>query len=301
MSPDKTQYAFGPAEGVAYMRDRFGFDNYTSYDVAMTCKHGVEIVHLHVKNSHSGNWEDLNLTGEQLIRLKELLFFISQNPSPMPESDNLNEFPLTNDEQARYNPSSVEVETNQSLAGRGYNAYGSTTDHKNYLGQPMPNWQELPAKQKHAWLTATTSIVAGYIEKLTTGMLNFAIRTNPKIKAGEISDGYHTFGELYDHRITLWIALCRSIEKQRQLVLRRFPDVTPPQQQVWRSLRHSDGELAYGGGWFVLGINTSPGRQVTYHLPLAKWDETNFADTLEQAPEWDNHTPADVLERLKTL
>lgn len=30
--------------------------------------------------------------------------------------------------------------------------------------------------------------------------------------AGEVSDGYHTFNELYDHRIKLFITLCRVIE-----------------------------------------------------------------------------------------
>jgi hypothetical protein len=29
----------------------------------------------------------------------------------------------------------------------------------------------------------------------------------PLINTNQISDGYHTFGELYDHRISLFIAL----------------------------------------------------------------------------------------------
>jgi hypothetical protein len=101
---------------------------------------------------------------------------------------------------------------------------------------------------------------------------------------GKISDGYHTFDELYDHRITLWIALCRKLH-------RIYP--------IWRSKLHSDGSTFEG--WFVLGINRRAGTQMTYHLPLSRWDETDFAETLERAPEWDGHTPADVLERLKTL
>lgn len=101
---------------------------------------------------------------------------------------------------------------------------------------------------------------------------------------GEVSDGYHTFDELYDHRITLWIALCRE----------RSSNV-----HVWRSTVHSDG-TSYSG-WFALGMYSTPGRQITYHLPLERWDETGFAETLDFAPEFDGHTSDDVLDRLKNL
>jgi hypothetical protein len=40
---------------------------------------------------------------------------------------------------------------------------------------------------------------------------------------------------------------------------------------------------------------------MTYHLPLVEWDNTSFAQTLERAPEYDGHTPNDVLERIKAL
>lgn len=107
---------------------------------------------------------------------------------------------------------------------------------------------------------------------------------------GEFSDGYHSFNELYDHRVTLFIALCKLYDVEDIL-----------EKNVWRSKKHSDGELAFGGTWFVLGINKLPGNQITYHLPIDRWDETEFAETLETAPGWDGHTPEDVLKRLKTL
>lgn len=107
-----------------------------------------------------------------------------------------------------------------------------------------------------------------------------------------ISDGYHTFGELYDHRITLWIALCRELRGNLA-----YP--VGAKAKVWRSKLHSDGSRF--DGWFVLGIGKQPGEQITYHLPMSRWDETDFAYTLERAPEFDGHTSADVLERLKSL
>lgn len=113
------------------------------------------------------------------------------------------------------------------------------------------------------------------------------------------SDGYHTFGELYDHRITLFIALCKSIDSVAKVDLECGKPVICP---VWRSKRHSDGELCFGTGTqYVLGIGKEKGKQITYHLPIERWDETDFAEMLEQAPEWDGHTSADVLKRLQAL
>lgn len=102
---------------------------------------------------------------------------------------------------------------------------------------------------------------------------------------GSISDGYHTFDELYDHRIILFITLCKCLSVEHD--------------KVWRSKLHSDGSEFKG--WFILGIGKEKGKQITYHIPTERWEETDFAETLEKAPEWDGHTSADVLERLKKL
>jgi len=110
---------------------------------------------------------------------------------------------------------------------------------------------------------------------------------------GKISDGYHTFDELYDHRITLWIALCRLS------ALHAATGPVPDENPTWRAVLHSDGSSI--DGWFVIGMGRMPGEQMTYHLPLSRWEETGFAETLERAPEWDKHTSADVLERIKNL
>lgn len=111
------------------------------------------------------------------------------------------------------------------------------------------------------------------------------------LDTNKISDGYHTFGELYEHRIALFIALCKRLS----CLPGDFK--TPYDSMVWRSLKHSDGTV--WDGWFILGIGVEPETQITYHLPFSKWDECRFAHTLIQAPEWDGHTSDDVLKRLK--
>jgi hypothetical protein len=101
-----------------------------------------------------------------------------------------------------------------------------------------------------------------------------------------ISDGHHTFRELYEHRNVLFTALCRKLMEAGS-------------GDVWRAKAHSDGRTEEE--WFVLGWGRASGEQITYHLPISMWDETGFAIELEKAPEWDGHTGDDVLERLARL
>jgi hypothetical protein len=105
--------------------------------------------------------------------------------------------------------------------------------------------------------------------------------------AGQISDGYHTFDELYEHRIVLYIALLQELDNTGKA-------------RPWKSLKHHDGYQ--WDGWFILGLFDKPGEQITYHLPMAYWEvcET-FAHTLPFAPYFDGHTSADVLIRIAKL
>lgn len=107
----------------------------------------------------------------------------------------------------------------------------------------------------------------------------------------QISDGYHTFGQLYDHRAVLYIALCEMIHNYRT--------DKNGESFVWKSKAHSDGST--WEGWFLLGIGKEPGEQITYHLPVDKWDACEFVKELEKAPAFDGHTSDDVLQRLKSL
>lgn len=103
---------------------------------------------------------------------------------------------------------------------------------------------------------------------------------------GSTSDGYHTFDELYEHRTTLFIALCSEIDARTET------------GYVWRSKKHSDGSMF--DGWFIMGIGTLPGSQITYHLPMSRWSDTDWLGTERPtAPEFDGHSASDVLTRLR--
>lgn len=109
-------------------------------------------------------------------------------------------------------------------------------------------------------------------------------------QVGQISDGFHSFDQLYQHRIELFITVCKQFRfaKDRTRI-------------VWFSRKHSDG--TEWPGWFILGIGITKGHQITYHLPVESyWNRvTAMFEELPQAPEWDGHTSDDVIERLKKL
>lgn len=102
----------------------------------------------------------------------------------------------------------------------------------------------------------------------------------------KISDGYHTFGELYNHRNHLLINMCKLLKKEGTL-------------EVWRSIKQSDG--AMDKDWFIMGVNKEKGCQISYHLPITLWELTMWAETLDKAPEWDGHTSDEVIKRLIVL
>lgn len=99
------------------------------------------------------------------------------------------------------------------------------------------------------------------------------------IDIGKTSDGYHTFDELYEHRVALFMALmiCN-------------PEIS------WKSLKHADGSDY--PDWFIAGMHLSSGA-ITYHLPVYKWEMLAGIKTLENAPKWDGHTASDVVARLE--
>ena len=127
---------------------------------------------------------------------------------------------------------------------------------------------------------------------MTVAEINKLIQELPSEERGKISDSYHTIEELYEHRIELFIALCRLQQKYNN-------DAGKGKAPVWKSKLHSDGTGFEG--WFIMGISDVAGDQITYHLPMSKWDWCFFAETLDKAPHWDGHNSKDVLNRLKTL
>ena len=93
-----------------------------------------------------------------------------------------------------------------------------------------------------------------------------------------ISDKWHTFDELYYHRMILFLSL--------QLA---------HSDKSWKSKQHHDGTMFEGS--FIVGIDTPDG-QYSYHYDLEFWDMFNKIKELDKAPEYDGHKPSDVIRLL---
>lgn len=97
---------------------------------------------------------------------------------------------------------------------------------------------------------------------------------------GSISDGYHTFDELYWHRMVLFAVICNTHI-----------------QRAWKSWKHHDGTMY--DDYFIVGVNTPKG-QYSYHYHKDNWDYFDVKE-LEFAPEWDGHQPKDINRLLSLL
>ena len=105
------------------------------------------------------------------------------------------------------------------------------------------------------------------------------VRPVPEGGIGEMSDGYHTFNGLYYQRMVLFAALVKTYK-----------------DKAWKSHRHEDGKLCFGGGWFIVGIDTPQGNY-TYHYEDKYWNWFE-CEELPVAKHWDGHTEKDVTRLL---
>lgn len=101
-----------------------------------------------------------------------------------------------------------------------------------------------------------------------------------------VSDGYHTMDELYDFR-----------KMYNALAFNAFYE--QGKYNVHKSERHSDGELCFGGGWFIV-VATLPEGQISNHYEMKDWDLFKCL-VKEKADEFDGHTNEDVVYRIGKL
>lgn len=119
----------------------------------------------------------------------------------------------------------------------------------------------------------------------------------------DVSDGYHTIGELYEHRHALYIALVKIYDNYITPL-----DARGRYVKCWKSKTHDDGS-SYEG-WFLLGMTvTTPSfdanldpttEDISYHLPMKYWHMANVIE-LPKAPKFTGYTPYDVMQRLLKL
>ena len=94
-----------------------------------------------------------------------------------------------------------------------------------------------------------------------------------------VSDGYHTFEELYYQRMMLTKTVALA-------AINKFDEDT-----VYRSRLHSDGTMYKD--FFIVVFNTPEGN-FSYHYHMMYWGVFDFLKEVPNAEEFDGHTWKDV-------
>lgn len=97
----------------------------------------------------------------------------------------------------------------------------------------------------------------------------------------KVSDGFHTFNELYRYRMLYNAAFFNSLHGN---------------YGVHKSRKHSDGEMCFGGDWFIVMAELPTG-QISNHYRVEEWNLFDIPEK-EKANEWDGHTPVEASNRL---
>lgn len=113
------------------------------------------------------------------------------------------------------------------------------------------------------------------------------IKIPKDVEISSVSDGYHTFQELYEFRKMYNAALFNEWALHNKY-------------QVHKSLRHNSGEECFGGGWFIV-VAILPKGQISNHYKVEDWELFRCQETEKALFEYDGHTGEDVLERLKDI
>lgn len=102
---------------------------------------------------------------------------------------------------------------------------------------------------------------------------------------GNISDGYHTFNELYEYRLLYNASMFNELAKQGLY-------------DVHKSRKHSDGAVPFGDdNWFIVQAELPTG-QISNHYEMKDWELFKVPEK-EKANQYDGHTPQDVAKRLR--
>lgn len=101
------------------------------------------------------------------------------------------------------------------------------------------------------------------------------------LETGLISDGYHTFDELYFHRMILFAVICNTYK-----------------DRAWKSKLHDDGTMYEN--YFIVGLTTPKG-DYSYHYHMEYWKHFEDIKELDKAPKWDGHKPSDITRLLSLI
>ena len=159
------------------------------------------------------------------------------------------------------------------------------------VGENIPD-EEVQALSKAILAVIKTSKIAFDVVSADGVVLSYVHKNQ-----ADVSDGYHSFNELYKHRHALFIALLSKTADRNE--------------DAWFSKLHRDG--TFYPGWVIAGCyvnvpiksefddNVEFDRmQIRYHLPDSYIPHLKAAGCVEldRAVEWDGSNSDDTIDRL---
>lgn len=118
-------------------------------------------------------------------------------------------------------------------------------------------------------------------------LVNFGKSQNKDFRENDISDGYHTFAELYEFRMVYNAMLFNEWQATNIY-------------HVHKSWRHEDGEWCFGkrGEWFIVSAMLPTGL-ISNHYKAEYWDLFQVKTVPKALFKFDGHNGEDVLKRMK--
>ena len=106
------------------------------------------------------------------------------------------------------------------------------------------------------------------------------------ISVKQISDGWHTFEELYEFRKLYNAALFNEWAFNGKY-------------EVYKSKKHADGKPCFDGDMFIV-VAMLPEGQISNHYKLKDWDLFQIPEYEKSKYEYDGYSSQDVLYRLES-
>jgi Protein of unknown function (DUF2829) len=121
--------------------------------------------------------------------------------------------------------------TPTELAQAAYGAYGAVTDHKNYAGLPMPEWDDLGDTIRNAWIAAAGAVRT---EVLSIREAGFAEALDVLRQGGRVwREGWNGKG--------MWLALQHG-----------YPDGVPINANTAKATGLPEGTIRVFGPYIVM-------------------------------------------------
>jgi len=141
------------------------------------------------------------------------------------------------------------------------------------------------------------------LEKTIQGIIDWGKENVPDFNENSLSDGYHTFKELYEFRKAYNAALFNEWAKHDGFDYQAYDPTSCKMYSVHKSWRHHDGEVCFPKSkhrWFIVSAMLPTGL-ISNHYKESDWDLFKVPEVEKAIFPFDGHTGTDVLSRINAL